>query len=185
MQHRLNDRFADLALSSSRIADLRSDHAGEHGAVAIYAGILTTTRSAAVRRFARQHLRTELKHRRFFERWLPARYQSRLLPLWWRAGWLLGASAALFGANAVFRTIAAVESFVERHYQTQIDAMANSPELAGLRRILQSFCDDEVAHRDEAAALLAPRTGRRMVGRLWATIIGVGSAAGVAIARRL
>ena len=44
------------------IADLRSDHAGETGAIWIYQGILLTASEDAVKEFAKNHLTTELSH---------------------------------------------------------------------------------------------------------------------------
>jgi len=45
------------------IGDLRSDHAGETGAVAIYLGILAVSPDPAVRHCALTHLATEREHR--------------------------------------------------------------------------------------------------------------------------
>ena len=42
--------------------ELRSDHAGETGAIWIYKGILGFSVNNKVRIFARRHLETELKH---------------------------------------------------------------------------------------------------------------------------
>ena len=175
--------FDSLPLTEQDVRDLRSDHAGEHGAVAIYCGILAISRSARVRRFAYEHMRTELRHRRFFRAWLPTERQSMLLPVWWSAGWLLGATAAVFGDRSVFRTITAVETFVEQHYNEQIDGMTDRPELRELRALLICFCADEVLHRDDAAGRVAGEGGA--VARVWSAIVGIGSAAGVALARRL
>ena len=175
--------FDDYPLTSALIGDLRSDHAGECGAVEIYRGICAVSRNPRIHRFAREHLRTELRHRRFFDRWLPQQHQSRLLPVWRAAGWLLGASAALFGERSVYRTIAAVETFVERHYKEQIEAMRDNADLAELADRLQSFCDDEVEHRDDAAQRLERPAG--LIARLWSRGVGVGSVLGVAIARRI
>ena len=174
--------FQELPLTIDQIADLRSDHAGECGAVAIYSGILAVTRDPAVARFARSHRRTELRHRRFFDRWLPPEHHSRLLPLWRFAGWLLGSVSALFGSRCVYRTVAAVETFVEQHYLEQIDDMGKEPALRGLADTLQSFCDDEVEHRDDARRRLDAASGP--LARLWSRTVGAGSAAGVALARR-
>ncbi len=175
--------FESLPLSPELIAELRSDHAGEAGAVEIYRGILAVSRDATVREFAREHIRTERRHLRFFDDWLPARQRSRLLPVWKTAGWVLGATSALFGRRAVFLTIDAVETFVESHYQRQIAEMARIPELETLSAKLQGFCDDEVGHRDDARRR---RTGPpRLVARLWSRMIGVSSIVGVAIARRV
>ncbi len=175
--------FVTFRLGPEHIADLRSDHAGEHGAVAIYCGILFVSRDPGVRCFARRHLRCELRHRRFLATWLPKRFHSRLLPLWWAAGWSLGAISALFGPDSVFRTIAAVETFVEQHYVEQIESMRKVSRLESLADKLQAFCDDEVMHQHDAEQRLqGPSTA---IGRLWSTTVGVGSSLGVAVARRL
>ena len=175
--------FSTFPLSAERIADLRSDNAGEHGAVAIYCGILAMSRDPAVRDFSREHLHTELRHRYFFRRWLPRQHQSRLLPVWWAAGWSLGALSALFGSRAVFRTIAAVETFVEQHYLEQIEKMHGESDLAPLRERLQAFCDDEVEHQQDAKNRLdGPSNG---LSRAWIATVGLGSSLGVAIARRI
>ena len=178
----LLEPFAALALPDSLAADLQSDHAGETGAVYIYRGILSVSRDAQVRAFANEHMQTELTHLAFFEEWLPASRHSMLVPVWRIAGWLLGALPALFGRRAVFVTIAAVETFVETHYQAQIEALAGTERWAALRQRLIEFCADEVAHRDDAAG----REGlpRGVIGRLWIALVDVGSRVGVLIARR-
>jgi len=81
----------------------------------------------------------------------------------------------------VFRTIAAVESFVEQHYDEQLAKLADDRHRV-LRAALQRFRDEEVAHRDDARRRLGPP---RVAGRLWAWIIGYGSALGVSVARRV
>ena len=43
-------------------AELRSDHAGEYGAVMIYRGILAVSRDDLVRDFAARHVATERDH---------------------------------------------------------------------------------------------------------------------------
>lgn len=43
-------------------ADLRTDHAGEVGAICIYRGVLQFARDPALRAFAQHHLATEQKH---------------------------------------------------------------------------------------------------------------------------
>ena len=54
------------------IADLRSDHAGELGAVMIYTGILAVSRDQAVRTFAQEHLVTEREHLQLMRSLLPS-----------------------------------------------------------------------------------------------------------------
>ncbi len=175
--------FNQLHLDTELVADLRSDHAGETGAVAIYRGILFVARDAEVRRFALRHIRAELRHLRFFDAWLPAAHRSRLLPLWRAAGFSLGAFAALFGARSVYRTVAAVETFVEQHYMEQVEHMRSEPELAALAAQLERFCAEEVHHRIDAAQRVPGQA--RPLGRLWSRIVGAGSAAGVRVARAI
>ncbi len=174
--------FETFPFSRSLIADLRSDHAGETGAVAIYCGILAVARDPEVIDFARHHLRTEVRHRRFFDAWLPAAAKSRLLRVWFAAGWLLGAIGALSGRRGVFTTIAAVETFVVGHYTEQIDTLQADPRCDALRERLEAFRADEADHRDDASHRQAVSTG--WIGRAWEVVVGGASAAGVALARR-
>ena len=59
-------------LPDSVLADLRTDHAGETGAVFIYLGILQFTRNSALRVFAEHHMATEQSHLQHIESWLTA-----------------------------------------------------------------------------------------------------------------
>jgi demethoxyubiquinone hydroxylase (CLK1/Coq7/Cat5 family) len=115
--------FAQQNITPQLLRELRSDHAGETGAVWIYRGILKVTRDPGVQHFAQTHLQTEREHLAFFERWLPRECNSLLLPLWRASGFLLGAFCALFGPRFVFVTIEAVERFVVAHSQQQIDSL--------------------------------------------------------------
>lgn len=180
---------ADL-LPATLIADLRTDHAGESGAVMIYRGILAATRDDGVRHFARRHLATEEGHLAEIEPLLTPRQRSRLLPLWRIAGWLTGALPALVGPRATYATIEAVETFVDGHYAEQIESIdqqdpaCTHPPLQALRALLQTCRADEVAHRDEAAALFAA-DGRAptLALRVWVGLVGTGSRVAVKICR--
>lgn len=174
-------KFDALPLTPALIAELRSDHAGETGAVALYRGMLAVSRDPAVRRFAASHIDAELKHLRFFRDWLPARHRSRLLPLWYAAGWLLGATSALFGRQAAFTTVDAVETFVEQHYLAQIEAMESIRGLEALAAVLRDFCADEVHHQRDANARRTNTDG--LVARAWSSVVATGSAFGVRVAR--
>jgi ubiquinone biosynthesis monooxygenase Coq7 len=179
-------------LPARLVSDLRTDHAGETGAVMIYRGILATTRDAAVKSFAQAHLVTEAARLAAIEQLLAPRHRSRLLPLWRAAGWLTGALPAWAGPRAVYATIQAVETFVDQHYTEQIeaidrlDAARAQPVLQALRAHLHSFRADEIHHRDDAASRLdrhaAPASP---VLRLWIWAVGAGSRAAVKICRRV
>lgn len=173
-----------LPWPAETVADLRSDHAGEAGAVQIYSGILAVTRDPALRAFALHHQATEQAHLELVLSHLPPPHRSRLLPAWNVAGWCTGALPALFGPGAVYATVAAVEAFVDRHYAEQIarlDAMPPDARRAALRADLEHCRLEELQHRDDALQG-GPATGR--LARAWAGLVGRGSAAAVGLARR-
>ncbi len=171
-------------LPAEVLADLRTDHAGEVGAVFIYQGVLKFARDPVLRAFAEHHLVTEQKHLLLITGWLPTAEYSSLLPLWRLAGFLTGALPALFGSKAVYATIEAVETFVNHHYEDQIRALDSHPELSDLRQTLLDCQADEVAHRDEAAAALVS-TRPNLVLRVWCAMVGTGSKAAVSLIRHI
>lgn len=171
-------------LPDSVLADLRTDHAGETGAVCIYQGILKFTRDPELQAFAAHHMTTERSHLQHIESWLPKAQYSYLLPLWRLAGFLTGALPALVSARAVYVTIQAVETFVNQHYDDQVRALESMPALAKLRQVLLECQNDEVAHRDQAAAALGQeKTG--LLLRFWSVLVGAGSQAAVAVCRHI
>jgi 3-demethoxyubiquinol 3-hydroxylase len=185
-----------LHVPAGMTAELRSDHAGETGAVWIYRGILAATwvvtlavrRDPALRAFARRHLATEQEHLRLITPLLPWPQRSRLLVPWRLAGFVTGALPALAGPRAVYATIAAVETFVDHHYQQQldrIDALPSEQQAAAqpLRALLARCQADECEHRDEAANLQGATAGPLLRG--WCAVVGAGSRLAVALARRL
>ena len=175
--------FEAPRVSKELVGDLRSDHAGELGAVWIYRGLLAVSRDAGVREFSRRHGLTEQMHLDKISALLPWPQRSRLLPAWRVAGFLTGALPAFFGPRAVYATIAAVETFVDQHYQHQIDKLQNRPEHAPLLALLLQCQHDECEHRDEATALTGKPPG--LLLRTWCAAVGNGSAAAVALARRM
>jgi ubiquinone biosynthesis monooxygenase Coq7 len=166
--------------------ELRSDHAGETGAVYIYQGIAAIARISndiELINFAKNHGTTEAKHLELMEAVLPPDLQSRLLVLWRIAGWLIGAIPALFGRRAVYATIAAVETFVEQHYQDQIDHLRSEGQDNGLLQLLQRCQADEIDHKEESKSMISGALP--LVTRAWCSVVSWGSAAAVVVARRL
>ena len=172
------------ALPAEVVADLRTDHAGETGAVCIYQGVLQFARDPGLRAFAQRHLATEQLHLQQIETWLPKADRSHLLPVWRLAGWLTGALPALLGPRVVYATIEAVERFVDQHYEEQVSRLEAHPELRSLRQTLLGCQGDEVAHRIEAAAACGPEKHGTLL-RAWCWLVGVGSRGAVAICRHI
>lgn len=168
------------------IRELRSDHAGETGAVYIYKGIEAVAQwrgDVELVNFAKAHGATEADHLTEVTRWLPTSQKSLLLGPWRLAGWLTGALPALFGRRAVYATIAAVETFVDHHYQQQIDHLHEFGGPEGLLPLLIQCQADEQHHRDESAALAGKSLG--VFTSAWCWTVGQGSAAAVVLARRI
>ncbi len=183
MSDSVMDALDSAVLDRATIADLRTDHAGETGAVWIYRGVLQVTKDAELRAFAEAHMATEQRHLELVEAVLPASRRSILTPLWRVMGWITGALPALFGPRAVYATVDAVETFVDRHYQEQIDRLSAQSEHGVLRALLESCQQDEIDHRDEARAKAGAR--RPMLLKLWTMMVQGGSIAAVSVARRI
>ena len=162
--------------------ELRSDHAGEIGAVAIYDGILQATRDTELISFALDHRETETRHLALIEQWVPVAGRSRLLLAWRMAGFATGFLPALFGRQAVYATINAVETFVDLHYSGQINRLATCEYRADLKSTLVRCRDDEIEHRNQARERATEPVGLFL--NAWCWLVGIGSAGAVALARR-
>jgi 3-demethoxyubiquinol 3-hydroxylase len=162
------------------VKDLRSDHAGETGAVWIYKGILLLARDPQLKAFAQHHVATEQKHLDLMNGILPWRQRSRLLVFWKAAGFMTGFLPALGGPRAVYATVASVEVFVDQHYQAQIEKLQGSDYL-GLLNTMESCQADEREHRDEAQSLMQKPPG--LLLKAWCALVGFGSAQAVKLAK--
>ena len=175
-------------LSGEVRAEMRASHAGETGAVWIYRGILFVQAfkgDRAIRSFAREHLTTEQQHLDLFEQRLHHYRGSVLLLLWMVAGFITGALPALLGRDWVYYTIYCVESFVEAHYQQQIDILnpMDNPTHQDIHALFTHCQRDEVEHKDEALAAMQGPPSRLL--QAWGWLVGVGSRLAVSLAKRV
>ena len=76
---------------------------------------------------------------------------TALSPVWNAAGFALGAATALLGEKAAHACTEAVETVIEEHYGDQVAELEaeGDTELAAK---LAKFRDEEIAHKDLAAA---------------------------------
>ena len=130
---------------------LRVDQAGEFGAVRIYAGQLAVMgdRAPHSREVAAMAAQEE-DHRRRFDAMMALRgvRPTALAPLWSVAGYALGAATALIGPEAAMACTAAIETEIDRHYTSQLDALGDSdPELVAT---ITEFRDHEREHKQAA-----------------------------------
>jgi ubiquinone biosynthesis monooxygenase Coq7 len=176
------------------VAAIRSDQAGETGAVWIYRAMRLFNRAPELQSLLTEHQAQEAQHLQAMNQLLPWRFRSRLLPLWRVAGFMTGMVGALGGRRWTLATIASVERFVDRHYQEQIEylstrtdpmqsltenntaadcatgtctlprRMAELGDHPDLISLLRAFREDELRHRDDAVAGLADAYGDRRDG---------------------
>lgn len=172
--------------------ELRSDHAGETGAVYIYRGAAAAAAArgwpAPVHAFIAEHMEAEEAHLAALEVLVPPHARSVALPVWRAAGWLLGALPTALGPRALFCTIEAVERFVEEHYQGHIAPLAVAGGRPALLALLRACCADEVHHAQDAAARWrSPALGAAPLAAAsaWAAVVDSGSRAAVAVAKRI
>lgn len=132
---------------------LRVDQAGEYGATRIYAGQLAVLRpsSPAAKLISRMAMQ-EQQHLKRFDHLISERRvrPTALQPLWNVAGFALGAGTALISEEAAMACTDAVETEIDRHYQSQLDELGeDDPELSA---DIAEFRADELEHRDTARA---------------------------------
>ena len=169
--------------------EMSSNMAGETGAVCIYDGAAAALRLRAnvdpeVLRFVEEHREAEQAHLDLFAALLPAHKHTRLLPMWRLAGFALGFLPACIGDRYLFKTVEAVETFVEVHYHEQINPLREHGRCPQLVELLEHCCADEVHHKEDAAA----RSGGGETGYaeyVWMAVVKLGSAAAAEVARRV
>jgi 3-demethoxyubiquinol 3-hydroxylase len=140
----------DTAADTEVAAMIRVDHAGEYGAVRIYAGQLATTRRGPAGDEIRRMAEQEQRHLAAFDGLVRARHvrPTVLQPLWHAAGFALGAATALLGERVAMACTVAVEEVIDEHYRAQAERLAdNEPELAAT---IAEFREDELRHRTAA-----------------------------------
>ena len=156
----------------------RTNHAGETGAVFIYKGILTISKNKDIISFSKRHLETESEHLKIITEILPEKHHSKLVFLWKILGFITGFFPALCGDKFVYATIYAVESFVEEHYQDQINLISKDKKYEKIKHLIKKLMDDEVDHKNEAHEKFK---NLNFFQRFWSTIVRKGSSFAVKV----
>ena len=157
---------------------LKVNHAGEHGAVNIYAGQILFASLTARDMLAqlREFQSHEARHREIFAAELQRRglRRCRSYALCAIGGYLLGCFTALCGRSAIAATTVAVEQVVLRHLEQQLHALVH--DQAAMLAI-SHIIEDERAHHDVSRkvatasrfwmAVLAPVVGLATEAVIW------------------
>lgn len=143
-------REPSFSRTVSRI--LRVNHAGEYGAIRIYAAQIWTAQlfhPSAVS-FLSETIIHERRHAALFRElmWPRGTRPCNALPLWGCGGTVLGLITGLLGVNAMMICTEAVESTVHAHLNLQLDWLKDrDPEL---HKAIADVRDEEVGHHDHA-----------------------------------
>jgi ubiquinone biosynthesis monooxygenase Coq7 len=134
-------------------AMVRVDQAGEYGATRIYCGQLAVlgSRHPAAGLVARMQSQEQAHLRTFDEMMIERGVRPTILqPVWYAAGYALGAATAVMSPGAAMACTAAVETEIDRHYGQQVASLGG--EEADLAATITRFQSEEVEHRDTAIA---------------------------------
>ena len=153
---------------------MRSNHAGETGAVWIYKGSSCVFWNKKISKMSKEHILTETNHLIVMENLLTSNEKSKLLFLWRIMGFVLGFLSAMFGYKFFCITVDAVETFVEKHYNEQIDYLLNNNLNYKLAMVLKKCCDEEIEHQQDARSRVLEKDESTFTN-FWKKIVGSGS----------
>ncbi len=138
----------DRTLSEDTNRMIRVDHAGEYGAVRIYAGQRAIMGESHPKAALLKHMyEQEEVHLDRFNKFITNRgvRPTLMTPFWHVAGFALGAGTALMGEKAAMACTQAVEEVIDDHYQEQLDKLDGAdPELEDNIKLFQA---EEVEHK--------------------------------------
>ncbi len=152
---------ADFA---SRI--LKVNHAGENGAVNIYAGQILGARMTAPDMVAElvEFKSHEERHRAIFWAELQRRGRPRCRSYWLCGigGFTLGLITGLLGRKAIAATTVAVERVVLRHLEDQLELLSGKDDAAV--HAIEAIVTEERQHHDQSAS-------HGMAGDFWSKVL--------------
>ena len=141
---------SNISIPKNMVGWMRSNHAGETGAVWIYLGAKCIFWNKKIKIMSKEHYQTEKNHLIIMNHLLSNKSKSKLLILWRILGFSLGFISALLGYRFFCVTIQSVESFVEQHYREQIEFLYKKSISFDLLKVLEMCCDEEVEHQNDA-----------------------------------
>jgi 3-demethoxyubiquinol 3-hydroxylase len=145
---------------------LKVNHAGENGAVNIYAGQIFFARITAPGMIAElaEFKSHEEGHRAIFWAELQRRNRPRCRSYWLCGigGFTLGLVTGLFGRRAIAATTVAVERVVLRHLEHQLEQLQGKD--AAAVNAIASIVAEERQHHDQSAAHIT-------LGQFWPRVI--------------
>ncbi len=162
---------------------IRSNHAGEYGAVWIYLGVKSVFWNKKIQNKSKEYHQTEKNHLIVMSHILPKKNYSQLFALWRILGFGLGFFSALLGYRFFCVTIQSVETFIEKHYKEEIDLLYKNSISFELLRVLEKCCEEEVEHQNKEK-LFKGIENNNIFEKFWLNLIGSGSSFAVNISKQ-
>ena len=133
---------------------IRVNHAGEYGALRIYAGQLKALKDSPSAETIAHMKEQEEAHLAYFEDAVRARRvrPTALYPVWHVLGYALGYATAALGEKSAMACTVAVEDAIDAHYADQETYLATMPEEKDLQEAIARFRAEEQEHRDTGLA---------------------------------
>jgi ubiquinone biosynthesis monooxygenase Coq7 len=176
-----NYKASDVLVPKNMIGWMRSNHAGETGAVWIYIGAQFVFWNRSIIKMAKEHCITEQNHLIVMQHLVPKNQRSKLIVLWRILGLGLGFISAILGYRFFCTTIEAVETFVEEHYKEQIEFLYKNSSAYPLLEVLNICCNEEIEHQLEAK--VSKGNNNFKFEKFWFTFVGKSSGLAVNISR--
>jgi ubiquinone biosynthesis monooxygenase Coq7 len=146
------DSTRSSSIDAGRI--IKVNHAGEHGAVNIYAGQIAMARLRAPSLLSElsEFKAHEERHRAIFAKELERRGLPRCRSYWLcgLGGYVLGFLTGLMGARSIATATVAVERVVLRHLQRQLREIGTTDPAA--TTAISAILSEEQFHHDQSAA---------------------------------
>lgn len=143
----------DFTTTATEISQMiRVNHAGEYGAVRIYAGQLKYTNGSQDAKIIESMLLSEQKHFDYFSEQI-TKHKVRptlLMPIWHCGGYIIGAISALASTKSAMLVTEAVEEVIDNHYATQINKLKIKNSNDDLLSAIKKFRLEELEHMNIA-----------------------------------
>ncbi|MBA4750010.1 MAG: demethoxyubiquinone hydroxylase family protein [Alphaproteobacteria bacterium] len=156
----------DLSIEEKLERLIRVNHAGEYGALRIYAGQLAVLKGTSCEDILQEMLDQEKVHFAYFDDEMKKRRvrPTLLSPLWHGLGFALGVVTARLGDKAAMACTVAVEDAIDDHYRAQEEMLEKIPQESELKEKITQFRVEEQEHKEIGLAHGAEQTpGYRLV----------------------
>ena len=166
---------------------IRVDHAGEHGAIAIYKGQLSALSligdkktSSIISKMAEG----EKAHAKEFDRLVKERKTrpTALMPLWNLAGYTLGVISVIGGKDSVMACTEAIEDVIDKHYAEQIEELESSGNEQNILKTIKKFHAEEVEHEKIAKNEITENTPALKVFK---KLVGIGCKTAINLSEKI